>query len=50
MHLRLLDRTAFILFFICYSLFAMTQERFNVRNDIDLNAAVFAGVLEIEDG
>ena len=50
MHLRLLDRTAFILFFICFSLCAMAQERFNVTNDIDLNAAVFVGVSEIEYG
>ena len=28
----------------------MAQERFNVTNDIDLNAAVFVGVSEIEYG
>jgi len=48
--LKLLDSLPFILAFISLSHVTTAQERFNIRSEIELNAAVFVGVSEIDGG
>ena len=48
--MKLLSRIVALCGFVIFNINSIAQERFNVRTEIGLSAAVFVGVSELEDG